>query len=552
MPQALATPLTANTGGGNDRVVSGSGHDSITLGPGNDQGIGGPGNDLIQGGSGADVLEGGSGDDTLEGGAGNDMLNGGVGIDVLQGNGGADVYMDPSGNSDPALLIGPNRSEGDQFSLMGSSRSVPSSSLVVGLKSQKQTLGDLTAMVPEVNGDFVGLVASLSDDSTVLTINGPTLYGYTLTGNWSVSTLPGGGELFSNNGPLTMSSGLGDLTLPALVGGVFRVPTTPDPFDNVGQLDMDLGGSSALNIVDAIVGLLDNDAGSVADFFNDTLGINFQLPANLRFGLGLGAEIKAVTNPAPPLVDSLPYFFVQLAVGTNLFTFGGQSVSANNGFDVTIVFEPNDPYVFAKASVKGGGFVGAGGWSSQGYVPFQAAETPDVFVNAGGIDLFGNLYLEGKFNFGEFFPDYPISVEALTVLDLDANDDGMLAGNLGSNIGGILVGGNMSLLDTFGAALADIAIGVNGKVNAEIGDDSVPVGLTVPLGQATAVWKDGIFGLRGATSQPFADTFLDFVQVSQTTIDGFFNTNTDEFGFEYQLSTPKFFGVSMGGMRQRF
>jgi hypothetical protein len=69
---ALAIPLNAGGGDGNDTITGGAGADGLS------------------GGAGNDVLRGAAGNDLLVGGAGNDTLVGGEGRDVLTGNGGAD------------------------------------------------------------------------------------------------------------------------------------------------------------------------------------------------------------------------------------------------------------------------------------------------------------------------------------------------------------------------------------------------------------------------------------------------------------------------------
>lgn len=95
---ALAHPIAAFGGAGNDTLTGGDAADHLVGGTGNDILDGGGDNDILDGGDGNDTLVGGDGDDTLAGGAGNDILQGGSGADLLNGGAGNDVLDGGSGN----------------------------------------------------------------------------------------------------------------------------------------------------------------------------------------------------------------------------------------------------------------------------------------------------------------------------------------------------------------------------------------------------------------------------------------------------------------------
>ncbi|MDX8152429.1 calcium-binding protein [Patulibacter brassicae] len=109
-PPDAGTTLTADLGGGNDRmkyiadppstITAGPGDDEIETGYGRDVVRGGPGDDVLSGGRGDDELFGEDGDDRLDGWDGNDLLDGGAGADAVTGDG-ATVY---AGGDDRILV----------------------------------------------------------------------------------------------------------------------------------------------------------------------------------------------------------------------------------------------------------------------------------------------------------------------------------------------------------------------------------------------------------------------------------------------------------------
>ncbi len=444
----------------------------------------------------------------------------------------------------------------NQYLSIAEVRAFAPQNLIVGVKSERQTLEDLKS----TDGVLVAsLVESLEPGRDVLTINGPTLHGFTLTGDWDHYA----GDRFVSNGPLMMSTGLGNLRLPLPSRTALVIPTISDHLPNAGQINP----TAAIDMFFGAIGSLLEGAGGgvtnvLADFFRDDVGLGFQGLANVRFGLALGKEIAETLNPAPPVVASLPYFYFQLAVGTNLVSFGNNSISQGNGFDTTIVFDPTDPYLFAKVSVSGGGYVAAAGGSKNGYIPFSAAYAPSKFRTGGvdTVDIYGHLYLEGKFPLGVVSesPKMEVSGELSLVVDLDANDDGIVAGVIdkGRRLSEILDVGDVtgnhdspSFLDVFDSVLSDLEVGINGKLNAELTlPGRLNLGLTIPMGSATAIMKDDIFAFAGSSADPFEGTFLDdIIEAPSSVIDAFVDRGNGDFEVSYSQQPGEFLGMTIPG-----
>ncbi|HEX6390586.1 MAG TPA: calcium-binding protein [Solirubrobacteraceae bacterium] len=126
--RALAVPVTATGGAGDDLLEGGGASDDLSGGAGVDTALGGAGNDRLAGGAGDDLLEGGGGADELAGDAGNDVLrgqddshdrllggddadlvDGGRGDDALRGGAGADVLIADRGTDTASTQSGDDR-----------------------------------------------------------------------------------------------------------------------------------------------------------------------------------------------------------------------------------------------------------------------------------------------------------------------------------------------------------------------------------------------------------------------------------------------------------
>ena len=96
---ALAIPVRAFGGAGNDFLVGGAANDTLFGGAGNDSLIGGDGDDYLAGGDGDDLLVGDGGWDVLDGDAGDDQMFGGDGLDYIYGGSGNDNIGESYGGS---------------------------------------------------------------------------------------------------------------------------------------------------------------------------------------------------------------------------------------------------------------------------------------------------------------------------------------------------------------------------------------------------------------------------------------------------------------------
>ena len=539
-------------GKGDDVLIGGQFPDELLGGDGNDELVGDFGPDILRGGNGHDELFGGDGDDELFGDAGADLLNGGGGFDRMIGGSDADRFYDNSPDSEPSLLLNVNRNEGDVYL-----NSIPRTSIVSGISTLRQTNSDLSI----VGGNLVAAVADMTTDGngkktgTTVILNGPTLYGYTLVGNWTVTQDNAGNETFTNQGDLTIKTAYGDVRLPTNLP--LSITTKADIYEGVGVLD------ATFNLKDFIITLLTGSA-SASSQFEDQLksfvGAELNIPGNVAFGFALGHQIKAMSGfEAVPLANPIPYFYFRYNMGVDLVKLGGNSVSASLGTEIIAAFDPLDPMLFVKVVPPVGGVSMAIGSSKNGYLPYRAENALPNFKSLfNGTLTFGHVYLEGSIDISEFIPKIPLKLNGNILLDLDANDDGSLIGGAGNLADDILfpsnnASSNNALKRAFGNIAGDIAVGMNGSVDLVAPLPGNFLSLSIPLGGASLLTKSGIVAFSGASAQPFEDVpFLNGLTVAQSTFQGFVNTNNSDFEFKYQLSNPKFYGVSLNTNQQEF
>ena len=515
----IAIPMTLNGNGGDDTLTSGS------L------------DDVIDGGLGDDEMYAGAGDDTIRGDAGDDQLYGEGGNDILDGGADKDIYQ---GGDGWTLALSPNQSHGDTFN--AGSRvelrrlggffgglSVPVQvhydfftgpfDLIAGIKPEAQTETDL--------GMKGKLVAWLNETRDTLTFNGPSLHGFEITGDWTIINNPDGSETYraTSTVMLQMASG-GAIPLPATSLTPFDVVTKVDPFTGYGELDR------IVNLADLL--LLDSDVpGSPLATFKQTTGLGFGLPG-INFDLALGADLLSAGSVAP-LNNSLPYFHFSGLYGNNLVTFGGNSVSSSTGVDFTFAFDPADISVFAQVGVLGGSFFFGFGFSEEGLLRFIPNRTPNVFATAPG--LRGHYFVSGKGSFSQI----PFSIEGNVLIDLDADDNGVLFDVSGASLNS----DNSIDITSVLTSLSDIAVGINGKVNGEV--DFGAAGLTIPLASATLIYRDSVIGFSGGSLDPWAGTILDFIDVPSAEIDAFLNFGTGQFAVDASFSNPGIGGFALKG-----
>lgn len=358
---------------GDDRLIGSGANCTLNGGAGYDSLYGQNANDVLYGGTEIDELYGWYGNDTLYGDDGYDLLDGGYGDDILVGGTGADKFIGGPGST---MAIGPNRSEGDEFNPTPADRiNAKDGDLIVGLKSEPQTDRDLSAS----SGT---LVASLNDTSATLTLNGPSLYGFRFNGSagaFQVKTLTGGGEEFIARSPLTMTTALGTIPIPASATFPLIVRTSPDAFARAGSV-------TSISIKHLLALKTTNPDDPLASFKND-FGLNFA-PSGLQldFGLKLGKDLDGLGVGAP-LNPSVPYFYFSSgAASMPTLSLGETSISGGVSGGIYVAFDPSDPFLYLKTVIPGSplseiAFAG----SAKGLIPFIPKQTPSIFSGNGPV-----------------------------------------------------------------------------------------------------------------------------------------------------------------------
>lgn len=364
-------PITAYGNFGNDVLVGGAAVNTIYGGEGNDELYGQNNNDLLFGEGGNDRLSGWNGNDKLEGGAGHDALEGGFGDDILDGGSGADIYI---GGPGATLAIKPNRSEEDLFNPTPGNRINPGENdLIIGLKPERQTDRDLSTQAGS-------LTASLNSDGSVLTINGPSLYGFEFRGSagaFQVKPLSNGGEEFIATSAVSMTTAVGNLPIPASSTIPLIVRTTQDQFARAGVV-------SSISIKNLLSLKTSNPTDPLAQFKQD-FGLNFAPSGlSLDFGLKLGKDLDGLGVGAP-LNPSIPYFFFKSgAASMPTLSLGETSISGGVSGGIYVAFDPSDPFLYLKTVIPASplseiAFAG----SIKGQIPFVARQTPSLFSPSG-------------------------------------------------------------------------------------------------------------------------------------------------------------------------
>lgn len=181
---------TAYGGNDGDRIRGGLGDDTFYGDNGADYLQGDAGNDMLFGGNASDILFGGTSADTMEGGDGRDFFRGDLGADVLTGGAGADVfiyrfYSDSKTNTSQRDTITDFEVGVDKIDLsnMDADRSVAGNQAfnfigVAGFNGADsvgdvrwQAVGAGTMIAVDVNGDGVGDMLILLDDTLTLSAN---------------------------------------------------------------------------------------------------------------------------------------------------------------------------------------------------------------------------------------------------------------------------------------------------------------------------------------------------------------------------------------------
>jgi len=340
-------------------------------------------------------------------------------------------------------------------------------------------------------------------EGNVLSVTGPTGYGFALVGNWTqTSSLNRTTGLvtttirLADNSPLTLRSALGDIPIGAVASPVV-VRLSPNRWGDVfGELQ---GTTIRLD-----VGIpLGDIAEEIGNKFGAELGaINLRDGWNIR----LGGAISRQTG-FDPLLRGVPYL-VYNDVATIGFHFGLSDVT--DEFHALVMLNPTDPSYAARMTADNNTHTTAQpeSWhfSFHGLVPYRPTMTPSE--GSGGVGLqnfFGHVFATWEAPVGVL----PFFWRGSALVDLDANDDGNWLGGAGN--------AHQLFHGDLGAALnvmSDVNIGFEGSafVNLAQLNSHIPFN-PVRLGRAAAIVngrQQGIWfkGMKGTAGNPWQGTVL--------------------------------------------
>ncbi len=352
------------------------------------------------------------------------------------------------------------------------------------------------------------MFAWLKDD--VLSISGPTGYGFALLGNWvQTSTLNRVTNLvtteirLADNSPLRLRTALGDIQL-GVVASPVVIRTRANRWAAVfGALER---SSIRLDVGIPMGDILEQ----IGDRFGAELGaINLRDAWDIR----LGAAITDSTG-FDELMRGVPYL-VYHDVATVKYHFSVKKVS-HDDLEVLLMLNPSDPAYAGRIDVSNNNHsvVKADRWhfSFHGLIPYRASLPPSADSGAAGsTNIYGHVMAAWEVPIGVL----PFFWRGEAVVDLDGNNDGdWLGGAANANqlfSGDLGAGSNV---------FTDISVGFNGAAYlnmSELGDgmlltDPIRLGRASALynGPRHAVWFKGMKGTEGNPWQHTALAALEF------------------------------------------
>lgn len=332
-------------------------------------------------------------------------------------------------------------------------------------------------------------------DGDTLHLVGPTGYGFEIeSDHWSVEHHgedAGAYSVYSASHSIDIESLLPGFDIP-LMGTEFQITTAPGQFGHifgtVENVDVTLAGISMEQI-----GMFSGGFGS--QIIDSLDGVNpLSRTPGITMGIDLGSELDHL---GLPLSDNVPYFYFGAEGSPEIKTGDISFETGKRGGSIAV--DPLDSFFLSLPDLNDF----AMGVSVGGNIEYQPLNRPEQYDN----DLYGHIYGKGSFKFYEVF-----KAEGDAVLDLDANDDGLILGTLdpAQLIRGDLDAVNQQQLDSlfalesdaFNNMLDDLAVGVNGKVSVAV--EKSGIGMSVPVGTGSIIADatDGIY-FHGGTVNPF-------------------------------------------------
>ena len=345
----------------------------------------------------------------------------------------------------------------------------------------------------------------VSLNGNILSLTGPSGYGFSLIGNWNKSTtqLPKSALIettysMAEGTMIALRSVLGDIPMGAISTPItFR--TKPSRWGAVvGELD-----GSAIPID---VGV---PFGSLTGEINNTFGAYYEyqgVPRNWEVRLG---ESIADTTAFNAVLKGVPYLYFNRHATVDA-GFGIVDVTQWST-EILMVVNPVDPSFGVRIDARTLGGQNPPYWhfSTRGFVPFTPNQVPEAPGAIGLTHFYGHVYANWQV---EMIPEMT-ALDGSAIVDLDANDDGTI--EIDRSHVSELYAGHISPASPL---LRDVNIGFNGRLTFHVPgstlDLKLPKTSIVYNGEQEGMWiRSSLAGVS-----PWSGTLLDQLETKQEDI----------------------------------
>lgn len=365
--------------------------------------------------------------------------------------------------------------------------------------------------------NIAGNMFAWFDGSDTVGITGPSGYGFTLSGPWQQQTLVSSKSRLTAQtlrlaagSQFTLKSPQG-VEVPLLANGPISITTKAQRWGNV----IGVVNTPAIKFPVSLA------IAPINDLLAETFGSQFLafglLSGNWRISLGgsvLAGSKGDVTSRIGALLDGVPYLRQK---GPIKVTAQLGSYSLNYSViekPIDWAFDPGDPMLYLKAEELGQAKQPALAISLHGLLEFLPQDAPSPLIDAGITHFFGHVYATATIPFK--VGPLPLEVDAEVVVNVDANRDGRVLGDLRDvdELFDILEGD----FSEIGEILRDVQVGANGKLTAVFEDYDFDTELgrasVVLNGLEESIW---VRGQQGG-SNPLAGTPLAQLNQSSTIV----------------------------------
>jgi hypothetical protein len=344
------------------------------------------------------------------------------------------------------------------------------------------------------------MFASLTGN--ILSLTGPSGYGFSLIGNWNRSSTPRPKSTLVDTTytmpegtMITLRSVLGDIPMGAISTPItFR--TKPSRWGAVvGEVD----GSAIPIDVGVPFGSLTGEINNTFGAYYEIMGVPRNWEVRLGESIADATAFNAVLKGAPYL-----YFNRHATVDAG---FGLVDVTRWST-EILMVINPVDPSFGVRIDARTFGGQNPPYWhfSTRGFVPFTPNQVPEAPGAIGLTHFYGHVYANWQI---QMIPEIT-TLDGSAIVDLDANDDGTI--EIDKSHVSDLYAGHISPASPL---LRDVNIGFNGNLTFHVPgstfDLKLPKTSIVYNGEQEGMWiRSSLAGVS-----PWSGTLLDQLETKQ-------------------------------------